>query len=290
MGRNATEISHQIELLKKRGLKIQSDEKAREVLLDIGYYRLGFYWFYFQNPKDDHQFTCEISLDEIVKLYYFDFDIKHLLSKYIYRIEVHFRTQVLYIVSNYYSKNNIWYVDPTIVNSHILKEFNNIYFNLRKNKALKKHHSKYKAVTYAPAWKTFEFLTFGQILKFYCNLKNLELKIKIAEVYGFPDYKMLENFFTAIIRIRNICSHNGVLYDFNQPVNIGKIPNKRYCVKTRNNNNLNASMKLILLILSKISVNRAEEMEQKLNQLFADLDCCEEVQRIIEQKINFDMS
>ena len=69
-----------------------------------------------------------------------------------------------------------------------------------------------------------------------------------------------------------------------------KIPNKRYCVKTRNNNNLNASMKLILLILSKISVNRAEEMEQKLNQLFADLDCCEEVQRIIEQKINFDMS
>ena len=49
-------------------------------------------------------------------------------------------------------------------------------------------------------------------------------------------------------------------------------------------------MKLILLILSKISVNRAEEMEQKLNQLFADLDCCEEVQRIIEQKINFDMS
>ncbi|WP_193810757.1 Abi family protein [Kaistella flava (ex Peng et al. 2021)] len=126
--------------------------------------------------------------------------------------------------------------------------------------------------------------------KFYCNLKNLELKKKIAEVYGFPDYKILENFFTAIIRIRNICSHNGVLYDFNQPVNIGKIPHKRYGVKTRNNNNLNASMKLILFILSKISVNRAEEMEQKLIKLFADLDCCEEVQRVIEQKINFDIS
>lgn len=88
--------------------------------------------------------------------------------------------------------------------------------------------------------------------------------------------------------IRNISSHNEVLYDFNQPVNIGKIPHQRYCVKTRDNNNLNTSMKLILFILSKISVNRAEEMKQKLIQLFEDLDFSEEVQNSIKDKINFD--
>lgn len=290
MGSKATNVSNQIALLKSRGLVINDDSKAEEILLDIGYYRLGFYWHYLQNSKDHHNFTCEVTLDEIVKLYYFDFDIKHLLSKYIYRIEVHFRTQVLYTVSNHYPKNNIWYIDPTVVNSHIFKEFNSIYFNLRKNRVLSKHHSKYKEAAYAPAWKTFEFLTFGQIFKFYSNLKNVELKKKIAEVYGFPDYNMLENYFTAIIRIRNICSHNGVLYDYNQPVNIWRIPNKYYRVKTRNNNNLNASIRLIMFILSKISLNRADEMEQKLIQLFKDLDCCDDIKNIINDKINFDLS
>lgn len=289
MGSKATTVKDQISLLKSRGLIINDDAKAEEILLDIGYYRLGFYWHYLQDSKNQHVFTSKVTLDEIVKLYYFDFDIKHLLSKYIYRIEVHFRTQILYFVSNHYQNNNIWYVDPTIVNSHIFKEFNNIYFNLRKNRVLSKHHTNYKDTSYAPAWKTFEFLTFGQIFKFYSNLKNTELKKKIAAVYEFPDFDILENYFTAIIRIRNICSHNGVLYDYNQPVNIWKIPNKYYRVKNRNNNNLNASIRLIMFILSKISSNRAAEMEQNLKALFKNLDCCNDIKNIITDKINFDL-
>lgn len=289
MGNIATTIQEQIAILSKRGLNIGDNEKAKEILLDIGYYRLGFYWHYFQNPAQDHNFTYNVSLDDIVRLYYLDFDIKHLLSKYIYRIEVHFRTQVLYIVSNNYPKNNIWYVDSTIVNGHILKEFNNIYFNLKKNKTLAKHHRKYKNDTFAPAWKTFEFLTFGQIFKFYANLKNEDLKNKIANNYGLEDYTVLENFFTAIIRIRNICSHNGVLYDFNQPVNIRKIPDEYYKIRNRNNNNLNASIRLIAFILSKVSKNRSVEMEQKLKDIFRNIDDNEVIKCIVDSKINFDM-
>ena len=126
MGSIATEIEEQLKLLKDRGLIINDDEKAKEILLDIGYYRLGFYWFYFQD-EESHNFEEDIDLDEIVELYYFDFDIKMLLLRYIYRIEVHFRTQLVYHVSNYYKSNNCWYSDPKIVNSVILKEFNEIY-------------------------------------------------------------------------------------------------------------------------------------------------------------------
>ena len=289
MGKDATDIEKQINLLKSRGLKIESEEKAKEILLDIGYYRLGFYWYYFQNPDDEHKFICDITLDDIVKLYYFDFDIKHLLSKYIYRIEVHFRTQVLYIISNHYYNNNIWYTDDSIVNKSILKEFNNIYYNLKtKNRTISKHHNKYPNDTYAPAWKTFEFLTFGQIFKFYSNLKDEILKQEIAKIYGFRDHKLLDNFFLSIINIRNICSHNGVLYDFNQPIGIRRIPNKYYRHKTSNHTNLNASIRLILFIMSKISINRADEMEQKLKELFGNFKCNRHVKKIIDEKINFD--
>jgi abortive infection bacteriophage resistance protein len=47
MIKTATTLDEQIQLLKKRGLDIQDDEKAKECLLDIGYYRLGAYLFPF---------------------------------------------------------------------------------------------------------------------------------------------------------------------------------------------------------------------------------------------------
>lgn len=289
MGRKVLNIDQQIELLIKRGLIIIDEEKAKEHLLDIGYYRLGFYWYYFQDEKT-HIFEKNISLDDIIALYYFDFDLKNILSKAIYRIEVHFRTQVVYYVSNHYHDDNIWFSDGSKVNHYILKEFNSIYFNLKSNnKILQKHHSKYPSDNFAPTWKTFEFLTFGQIYKIYFNLKEKQLKEKISSVYGFRDDALLDNFFRAIINIRNICSHNAVLYDYNQPIGIKRIPNKYYRNKTRFNTNLNSSLRLILFILSKISVNRANDLERDLKELFNKARLNPLVNRMITDKIKFDL-
>ena len=46
--KSATSIDMQIELLKERGMTFGDEKKAKENLLDIGYYRLGFYWFPFE--------------------------------------------------------------------------------------------------------------------------------------------------------------------------------------------------------------------------------------------------
>lgn len=99
MGSLATDIDSQIKILEERGLIIYDYVKAKEHLLDVGYYRLGFYFYYFQDV--DHNFENDICIDDIVSLYYFDFDIKMMLLRYIYRIEVHFRTQLVYYVSNF---------------------------------------------------------------------------------------------------------------------------------------------------------------------------------------------
>lgn len=289
MGRRALTVEEQIALLKKRGLKITNDKKAKEYLLDIGYYRLGFYWHYFQDAKT-HQFQKGISLRDIVQLYYFDFDIKNLLSRYIHRIEVHFRTQVVYYVSNHYKTNEIWYTDAKIVNHYVLKDFNKIYYILRmNNEVLKKHHSNYPSDVYAPTWKTFEFLTFGQIYKIYYNLKDKGLKDRIANVYGIRDSVLLDNYFRSIINIRNLCSHNAVLYDYQQPIGIRRIPNKYYRNKTQNNTSLNTSLRLILFILSKISVNRANDLEQSLQQLFKEGKKNSLINNIISNQIIFDL-
>jgi len=60
MGKKATNTKEQIELLRLRGMRLDyCDDKIKEFLLDIGYYRLGFYWHPFEIDKN-HNFKKEI--------------------------------------------------------------------------------------------------------------------------------------------------------------------------------------------------------------------------------------
>jgi abortive infection bacteriophage resistance protein len=44
--KTAKTLEKQIEILKERGMSIENEGKACESLLDIGYYRIGFYAFF----------------------------------------------------------------------------------------------------------------------------------------------------------------------------------------------------------------------------------------------------
>ena len=95
--KKATTIDEQIERLKQRGMSIGNEDTARETLLDLGYYRLGFYWFPMEKsyPKKDnrsHLFKPGTTFDKSVRLYRFDKELRHLLSVYLEDIEVNLRT------------------------------------------------------------------------------------------------------------------------------------------------------------------------------------------------------
>ena len=83
--KTATTIEEQLALLKDRGMFVPDEEKAKEILMDIGYYRLGFYWFpyevSFPSKRDrDHRFKPGTSFDKVIALYYFDHDLRGILS------------------------------------------------------------------------------------------------------------------------------------------------------------------------------------------------------------------
>ncbi len=100
MANIATTIEEQIDMLKRRGLYIENEEKAKEILSDIGYYRLGFYWYRFEIDADErdrkHMFKEGATFKDAVELYNFDNELRCLLIKSITRIEVNFRTQLTY--------------------------------------------------------------------------------------------------------------------------------------------------------------------------------------------------
>lgn len=289
MGKVATTVEQQIEKLKKRGMEMDlGEEKAKEILLDIGYYRLGFYWNPFEIDKN-HNLEKGTKFSNVVKLYYLDIDLKHILSKAINRIEINFKTQLIYYASTKYDKNATWFADKKIVSSHYVNKFPDYYTHKFKseNRPIKKHHKKYPNEIYAPAWKTLEFLTFGSVITLYISLYNRALKETISKQYDIKSIKVFENFLLTILFIRNICAHSDLLFDSNTPKEISTTP----IIKFNNNNRhcLDSSIKVILYFLKQISNSRHEIISREIKELFEKFKDNDLIKKIITDKIGYNI-
>lgn len=287
MGNTATTVEQQIKKLKDRGMVMDwGEDKAKEILLDIGYYRLGFFWNPFEIDAH-HNLKLGTQFSDVVNLYYLDTDLKHILVKALNRIEINFKTQLIYYGSNKYDKNSIWFVDKKVVGSNFASNFPNYYTYKFKqvNKPIRNHHLKYPNDKYAPAWKTLEFLTFGSVVTLFLSLQNLDLKRSIAKQYNIKSMNVFENFLLTMLFIRNICAHSDLLFDSNTPKEIATTP-----ILNFNNNNrhsLDSSIKVICYFLRQISDSRCAIVTKEIDSLF---ESCKEnlvLRDIVERKIGY---
>ena len=266
-----TTIKDQIDKLKKRGLIIDDDDKAAEVLSDIGYYRLGFYWFPFEKGNRVrnrlHQFKEGYSFKNAVDLYYFDYELRAILLKYISRIEINLRTKIIYFVSNYYPNSPTWFADPNIVKAKWVNEFSTKGYGdlVKHNPILRQHHNKYINDKYAPAWKTIEFMPLGSVQYLYENLKDVKLKQKIADEFSINKVAVFENYIEAVRNVRNACAHGNVIYDLHLPESIRKGPAGK--ISQPASSTLYGAVKVISYLLRQISDNREKDMLQEIIDL-----------------------
>lgn len=178
MGQKATTIEEQLKKLQGRGMDIGDEVKARSILMDIGYYRLGFYSYPFEltypekGARRRHKFKVGTRMCDVVDLYYFDFDLRTRLFAAISRIEINFRTKLIYELSLANKADNIWFVNPAVVSKVYADSFQERSYKAiyEQQDVIKRHVKKYhpdykfkdkKPIPYAPAWKTLEFMTFG---------------------------------------------------------------------------------------------------------------------------------
>lgn len=292
MGSKATTIDEQIVILQdERNMIIEDVDKCKEILSDIGYYRLGFYWFHFekkrQHKNDPHIFKDGTCFSNIVKLYYLDLDLRHLLLKYLHRIEVHYRTKIIYQASNKYKNHPVWFSNSKYVHPKFIAELPKTYTQnfITHTTVIRKHHEKYKHHKYAPAWKSLEFFPFGTINALYKSLRDEDLKQEISSVFGYEQWKWFSENMTALVFLRNACSHGNSLIDYNQIYGIRKLETDVY--KYSDTHSLNASITLVLNFLAKISLNRAKELEQSVKKLFNAYRCNDEIRYVIEKKARY---
>ncbi len=265
----------QLDILESRGLTIMDKDKAKEILLDIGYYRLGFYLFPFEKSyprlsNRTHDYIDGCRIDDAVNLYYFDFDLRLMLMRYLNRIEIAFRTALIYTLSNKYCGDNVWFINPAVVSHDYAKNFKKKVYtsDFKKNPIILRHHQKYPSDSYAPAWKTLEFMTFGAVMKLYEELKDPKDKIVIANSFGIRQGVTFISYMHTVRNVRNACAHGSLLYDLKLPTRIRKGPAN---LAANESGNIIGALKVVRYIMSQISKNRAEDMRKEIHTLYENL-------------------
>lgn len=271
--KKATTLDEQLELLQNRGMIISNKNKAKEILLDIGYYRLGFYWFPFEQTfpkhgkKRSHQFKVGTTFEDAVDLYYFDHDLRKIIQAYLERIEINLRTFVIYHISNTYSADPIWFMNVSLIDASFITHFKKSYKTtiLPNNDAIKLHHKKYPKDVYAPAWKTLEYATFGDIILLCKNIKDQTLQHDIANHYGIRN---LDCFFSCIDTtrlLRNFCAHGHNIFDLKLQKSIkaraiGNLSGTDY-------HTLVGALKVLIFFLNTVSRNRVNDLKTEISEL-----------------------
>tara|TARA_R110002096_G_C14281773_1_gene696694 strand:- start:192 stop:695 length:504 start_codon:yes stop_codon:yes gene_type:complete len=156
---------------------------------------------------------------------------------------------------------------------------------INNNKTLKKHHQNYPEDTYAPAWKSLEFFTFGVLLNLFKNIRDEDIKKRVTESLGVLNPNKFENLMSTVVLIRNICSHGDVLYDFKTPRGLSVVPGIDFEGSDRSS--LNACIKVIAYLLEHISENRKNDFLKDINNLFTKNFNNETIKGIINDKIKY---
>ena len=275
MGRKAITLDEQIALLRSRNMTISDELKAKEILFDIGYFRMGFYWFPFEKtyPNKHHRthlFKDGTNFNDAVELYYFDFNLRNILLKPLSRIEIAFRTKVAYIISNYYKDSPTWFVDITVVSKQQACSFENRVYQpiLDKVQIISMHHRHHINDRFAPAWKTLEYMTLGEMVHLFKSIKNEDLKLQIANYFGIKKLVTFENYLELVKELRNTCAHGNVLYDFTPERSIRKGPAMKKGIGE--NQNLNGALRIILFMMKQISENRYNDLIKDIDMLILE--------------------
>lgn len=160
----------------------------------------------------------------------------------------------------------------------------NCYKTIRKNEAIKHHHGKYINDIYAPAWKTLEYMTFGDILYLYSSLKDAKLKEEIAAHYNIRNVDIFDNYMSTLRVIRNLCAHGHNIYDLKLQKRIRKGPISD--LQGDRFHNMAGGLLVLRYILNSISTNRVQDLNYKL-KLLTSQPQIKKIENIIKGLITF---
>ena len=211
-------LDEQINILKDKGLIIEDEEFAKEILLRENYFFINGYRTLLMNSYQDKKFLLGATFRELYSIFLFDRYIRNILFKNLMVVENQLKSIVSYQLSRKYG-----YRDKEYLN---VKNFTKEKFKSRRVKDIIEkmkrqvrnngaHHMATQHYLsnygYIPMWVMVKVLSFGIVCELYSILKN-EDQVSVADMFGVNTTYM-ESFLPILSNYRNLCAHEDIVYD-----------------------------------------------------------------------------
>jgi abortive infection bacteriophage resistance protein len=222
----ATTIQEQIRILRERGLTIEDDSYAQDILGKVNYYRLTAYMLPFKDTVNNN-YRPGTNFNRICRIYEFDQKLRNIMLYTIEPIEILLRTKIAYYHAFKYGAEG--YTNPDNFecrkrHEKLMEEFNKAIDNNNKTLFVKHHIEKYGR--HFPVWVAVELFSMGMLSKFYSNMKDKDKK-RISCQFKNVGPKHLSSWLNCITTLRNRCAHYARLY-FHKFVSVPRLPRGIY--------------------------------------------------------------
>ena len=211
-------IDQQIDILRKKGLIIDDEARAYDILLKENYFFLNGYRHLFMNSPTDKTFISGSTFSELYSLFLFDRYSRNIFFKNLLIIENRLKSVISYQMSKKYGYKEKDYLnvknftnDPEKkrrVHDVIEKMKRQIRINTSRHNATLHYLNNYG---YIPLWILVKVLSFGMVCELYSILKD-EDKLEIATIFGLSK-EYLEDFLPILSNYRNLCAHEDIVFD-----------------------------------------------------------------------------
>ena len=211
-------LDEQIEIFKHKGLIVQDEKYAKQVLLRENYFFLNGYRHLFYKSETEKVFIKGATFEELYSLFLFDRSFRNVIFKYLLVIENNLKSITSYQLSKKYGYREKDYLrsknfthDPARqrqVNDLLKKMKRQIRVNGSQHSATLHYVSNYG---YIPLWILVKVLSFGIVSEMFSILKP-EDQIEIGNIYNVKVDDLLV-YLPILANYRNLCAHEDILYE-----------------------------------------------------------------------------
>ena len=275
-------IDEQVEILKSKGLVIDDEANAKDILLRENYFFLNAYRSVFISHDGTRKFIPGTTFDELYSLFKFDRQIRNIIFKNILIIENNYKSMLSYVLSKSYGYKERDYLNPNNfdntkakskqINDLLRKLKRQIRINATQNRATSHYINNYG---YIPLWVSVKVLSFGIISELYSVLKP-EDQNQLASMYHIKSIDLL-NYLPILANYRNLCAHEDILFDHRtqKAIDDTKYHTMLQIELNEEDEYIYGKRDLFALILILKSMLSADDFKMLMNELLYEFDSLE---------------
>ena len=211
-------LDEQVDIFKRRGLVVDDEERARQILFRENYFFIsGYRHLFTQNGKKD-LFLEGTTFEELYGTFVFDRRIRNIFFKNILIVENNIKSIMSYQLSKKYGYKEKDYLNVKNFSSDSMqaRQVHDVLSKVRRQIRINgsKHTATYHYINnygFIPLWILVKVLSFGIMSEFYDILK-FDDKEEIAKAYNL-DVESLTIYLSLLSNFRNVCAHEDILYD-----------------------------------------------------------------------------